>query len=191
MSYTFSLVRSIVDSFVPFSDRLPFMDDDPAQPARSKNSQRVRLNFARTVLRRSPQNLHLQAAAKKILEEEKTQQAEACLTRQAYAQAQISKLASPVDLLVPGSGTVMTTVATAGSIITTQQKGAQNGYTSRKFLKTAASLIVSIGSIVCAPVIAPVVMPYVTAATAGAVAGGVLGTAVTLDIVNTVRARIA
>jgi len=188
MPYTLNLIKMGVNSFVPFSDKIPGMQD--AETAQfSKRKERNRINIAKSMkqaIKEGKLEASYSSAVDKINESAQKNLTEASYLKNQYAFDQINKLGPLLDVFVPGSGIVASNLAQAATAKNLYQYAEQAPSTTETALKlgqVAASTLLAVSS----PLWMPLVTPLITTSVIAMGVAALFGTTLTLDAVGYLR----
>lgn len=194
MSYTLTLVNTLVKNFVPMGDKIvefgnKALGNDTTTEKKSKREQKARLATSILMdqaIRKGEIDPTLKKAVKNMKDNAKIQLAEDHYQNKQVIFNEIGKTASILNYVVPGSGTIVTGISRAGitaNITSYANESSNVKETTIKAKNFVGSVIMATTSSALLPFITPLITPWVGAAATV----GVLGTTVIMDTVNYMR----
>jgi hypothetical protein len=163
MSYTLGIIKAGLESFVPFADKIPGMQQGKHVQFNKKNEQN-RIKIAKSMkhaIKTGKINSSYSEAANKLQKNAKKNLVEASYAKSQYACDQMSKLSTFCNVIIPDSGAVISNMARTQSALNLHQyakKSSNYLETATKVGKFTASILFDITSPIWVPLVAPPVV---------------------------------
>ena len=179
MSYTMALFGTIIQSVIPFGDKLL----TAATPKINKKDTANRVNVAKA-MQKAIREGNLDESYSTAVHGMETRNREKLVANRLengqYIYEQVGKMGPALNILVPGSGEVVGAVCHAGKTQHMCEYITQNNNLQKTVTQVAKFVLPVVGTALLAPVVAPLI-------TTGLIVAGVttvVGTALVADTVN-------